>query len=371
MKSRRIILLAFGLLACLLLLSACKSQSSERPYDHLVTFDYNYGNLDANCVQQYLGVKDGALVGIEPGYSDDFKLQEVTHYYIEGWYTPKLDTAGNPQVDPETGRVLLDRKWDFEKDTVTSDTVLYANLRHQLTLTYVDRATGEVIGSIAGKSGETRNKPQSALEPKKEGYTFLGYYAEATGTEAFTWPYTFREDVENVNVYVDFIEGSWMVVDSAVAFNKGISANANLYLIADIDFSGSTPWITRSFGGTINGNGHKVTGIKLEQEGSKIFPSGFGLFSVLRAGAHLYDLTFEDVKIHFSAKSNMTFLVAPFATEAEKGARLESVTVTGQLVYDILKSPTSEVYDLIAKNGMRAEDVTDCDFRIVLTNENE
>lgn len=371
MKSRRIFFLAFGLLACLLLLSACSGNSSERPYDHVVTFDYNYGNLDANCTQQYLGVKDGALVGIEPGYSDDFKLQEVTHYYIDGWYTAKLDADGNPQTDPDTGCVLLDRKWNFKTDTVTEDIVLYANLRHQLTLTYVDRATGEVVGSIVGKLGETRKKPQSALEPKKAGYTFLGYYASETGDEPFSWPYTFREDTENINVYVDFIEGTWTIVDSAASFNKGISSNANLYLTADIDFSGSTPWITRSFSGTINGNGHKLSGITLEQEGSKIFPSGFGLFNVLRAEAYLYDLTFEDVEIRFSAKSNMTFVVAPFASEAEEGVRLQSVTVTGTLTYDISKSPTSEVYDLIAENGMRGEDVTDCDFRLVLVNENE
>ena len=90
-----------------------------------------------------------------------------------------------------------------------------------------------------------------------------------------------------------------------------------------------------------------------------------------QAGAHMLDCTFEDVEIRFSAKSNMTFVVAPFASEAEEGVRLQSVTVTGTLTYDISKSPTSEVYDLIAENGMRGEDVTDCDFRFVLVNENE
>ena len=88
------------LLSALLLLlcavgTACRGigDSGEAPYDHLVTFDYNYGNLEANCPTQYLGVRDGGLVSIQPGYSDAFTLYEIKGHYLEGWYTAKTGKA--------------------------------------------------------------------------------------------------------------------------------------------------------------------------------------------------------------------------------------------------------------------------------------
>ena len=40
-------------------LAACGGKSEEKPYDFLVTFNYNVGNLEADCPDQYLGVMEG------------------------------------------------------------------------------------------------------------------------------------------------------------------------------------------------------------------------------------------------------------------------------------------------------------------------
>ena len=77
---------------------ACDEQSQEKKYDHLVTFNYNIGNLGDAIDNQYLGVMDGSIVAIKPGYSDAYKEASLKDYYIEGWYTAKTDSDGNVLV---------------------------------------------------------------------------------------------------------------------------------------------------------------------------------------------------------------------------------------------------------------------------------
>ena len=356
------------LLAMLLLLPACGKKEEGKPYDFLVTFNYNVGNLDVSCPDQYLGVKNGGLVGIEPGFSDDFKLRPVANYYIEGWYTAKLASDGTPEQDAETGRVLLDRKWDFEKDTVTADTVLYANLIRQSTLSFVDLATGEVVKTLTATPGSRQNELMSVLAPKKEGYTLVGYYADAEKSSRFAWPFTFGE--EDTTAYVEFLEGTWTVADTAETFKRGISGNKNIYVTADLDFSG-TAWVTTAYNGTIEGNGHKLTGLTVSKVGSKNATAGFGLFTTLGANAQIRNLTVEDLTVRFSAGLAGSYRVAPLADEIKAGAKFANLTVSGTLYYDFSKAPASIVYPIAVKNDATDADVTDCTFNIPLVNANE
>lgn len=355
-------------LATLLLLPSCREKETGKPYDFLVTFNYNVGTLDVSCPDQYLGVKSGGLVGIQPGFNDDFKLRPVSNYYIEGWYTAKCAPDGTPEKDAETGRVLLDRKWNFESDTVTADTVLYANLIRQSMLSFVDIATGEVVKTLTGTPGSRQNELISVLAPKKDGYTLVGYYTDAAKTSRFQWPFTFAE--EDTTAYVEFLEGTWSIADSADAFKRGISGNKNIYVTADIDFTGKT-WVTTAYNGTIEGNGHKLTGLTLTKEGSKTATGGFGLFTTLGANAQIRDLTVENLTVRFSASLAGSYQVAPLADEIKAGARFERVCVTGTLTYDFSKAPASTVYSLAVKNGAAESDMTDCTFNISLVNANE
>ncbi|HBF14977.1 MAG TPA: hypothetical protein DDW30_04715 [Clostridiales bacterium] len=355
------------LLTVILLLPSCGEKGTEKPYDFLVTFNYNVGNLDVSCPDQYLGVKSGGVVGIEPGFNDDFKLRPIANYYIEGWYTPKLAADGTPEKDPTTGRVLLDKKWSFETDTVTADTVLYANLIRQSTLSFVDIATGEVVKTLTATPGTRQNELISVLAPKKDGYTLVGYYTDAAKTERFQWPFIYGD--EDVTAYVDFLEGNWSIADSAETFKRGISGNKNVYVTADLDFS-DTVWVTTSYNGTIEGNGHKLTGLTLKKDGSKTSTSGFGLFTTLGADANLRNLTIENLTIRFSASLAGSYRIAPIADEIKAGAKFDHVTVTGELSYDISKAPTSEVYPIAVKNGISDADMTDCDLNISLVNVN-
>ncbi len=359
------------LLAALLLLlcaagTACRGvgESGEAPYDHLVTFDYNYGKLDANCQTQYLGVMDGGLISVQPGYSEAFTLYAIKGHYMEGWYTAKTDADGKPLTDSETGMVLLDSKWDFETGTVSTDMTLYAHWVSESVLSFVDRETGDVLYTLRGTPGTSRKLPvqaENAILEKKPGNTVYGYFADAACTQPFAFPYTFGE--EDTTAYVSLLEGTWLIVRTPAEFQKGVNANANLYVDADLDFSQvAAGWQVRDFSGTISGNGHTIRGISLALEGSKNKSSNFALFGTLREKAYIHDVTFADVRISFDAKTNGTYAVAGFAWAAESGARLENITLTGSLTYNFASAPTSTVTAWIAENGMKPADASGCDY---------
>lgn len=356
------------LLVLLLLLPSCGKQQTEQPYDCLVTFNYNIGTMAVTCPDQYLGVKTGGVVGIQPGFNDDFPLNHVEGYYVEGWYTAKTQADGTPETDAQTGQVLLDRKWNFATDPVSADMVLYANLIRQSTLSFVDIETGAVIKTMTGTPGGQQGELISVLAPKKDGYTLVGYYTDTEKAERFQWPFTYAEG--DTVVYVEFIEGTWTIADSAETFMRGIAGNKDIYVTADIDFSGVN-WVTTSYNGTLQGNGHRLTGLTLRKEGNKNVTSGFGLFTVLGAKARISNLILEDVRLTFTATLGGTYEVAPLADEIKAGAQLDAVTMTGSLTYDIERAPASTVYPIAVRNGIDEGDVVNCVFDISLLDANE
>lgn len=359
------IICLFGLILTLCTLSSC-GESAEPPlYDHLVTFDYNVGDLTLDCKEQYLGVKDGGKIGLVPGDHDEFKQASTPHYTVEGWYTPKLAEDGTPMTDPATGRVLLDKKWSFATDTVSGDMTLYANLVRQSFLIFADAETGETLKTISSDPGSTERDP---LPPSKKGYTLLGYYADREKTTPFTFPYTYTEN--DVTVYADFLEGTWSLVDTAAELQKALRSSKNIYLTADIDMTG-VEWATLQYNGTLEGNGHKISGISFARSGDRKNRSGFGLFTTLGAKTKLSHVTFENVSITFTANLNDTYRVAPVADEVKAGARLDGVTVTGTLRYDISKAMTSEILPDFVKNGAAADAITGCQFAVTLVDQNE
>ena len=351
---------------CALFLFSCGTKDTEREFDHRVTFNYNYGKLDVECPEQYLGVKDGGKVAIMPGNNENFKLYEVPGYYLEGWYLPKTSESGAPLTDEASGMVLLDRKWNFGTDTVSGDMTLYARLIHQSVLSFRDVDTGEVVSTIKGNPGTSRQEPSTTLAPKKDGHTLLGYFTDEACTQPFAFPYTFEET--DRTVYVKFLEGNWQVVRSTGDFFSGIRNNQNLWITGDLDFTG-VKWLSLDYNATIAGNGCTLRGITVEQDGTKTYTAGFGLFNRLGAKAQMTDLTFEDVAIRFTAQVTGTFHVAPLAQEVSGTARIERVRMTGTLTYDIAKAPTSVIYPLVAMKTV-PDVFTDCTFTITLADAN-
>lgn len=357
-----LILVVLALLATTVL-TACSGKTKQKEYDYLVTFNYNVGNLTTLCKDQYLGVFEGKTVALHPEKNGEhMKEIEVEGYFVEGWYVAKKNSDGAVVIDPETNRVVLDRKWNFDTETVTSDMTLYANLQRQASLFYVDRATGEVLKTDIGKPGAIKNEP-GALAPKKNGYTLLGYFVNEEGNEKFSWPYTYGET--DGTVYCEFLEGNWTVINNPRAFTT-IASSAKVYLTADLDFSEVT-WVPKSFDGEINGNGHKITGINYTKELTSTNDT-VALFISLGANAYIHDLTIEDAHLSVNTvKAGAPINVAFFAYSTMEGAKLENVTVSGTLSYKNFVSKDEETgktqigdiepFTFVVNNGMKEEDI--------------
>ena len=337
---------------------ACNDSESEKKYDHLVTFNYNVGDLGEGFENQYLGVMDGSVVALKPGDLDAYKEASLKGYYIEGWYTAKTDSDGKVIVGQD-GRVTLDEKWDFEKDTVSSNMTLYANFVQQASLV-IKGGDKDVV--FTGLPGSTRKEPSSALAPKRNGYTFLGYYTDDTYTQKFTWPYVFEAGV-TTNVYALFMEGDWKIVSTADDFILALGAKKNIYVTADLDFTGKK-WPTGlNYGGEIAGNGHTFTGIEFAIEASKSFNSNFALFGTLSSTAYLHDFTIENAQLSFSDGGfvSVEYKVALFAWKMEAGVKVENVTVSGTIAKGSVNNASDVEFFKMCANDQGAV-ITNCNF---------
>lgn len=356
---------------CCLALCSCGEGESVKKYDYLVTFDYNTGKTESNCKNQYLGVLEGSLVGIQPGDNENFRKGEVPGYYLEGWYIAKTDADGNVIKNEETGRAVLDTKWDFASMRVNGNMTLYANFVRTAIMRYIDADLYDaadplneaaILDSNPEMPGTVLKKP-TVLAPEKDGYTLFGYYSDAECTIDFTWPCTVATD--DITVFVKFIEGNWNIVDSEEALIKALAKGGNIYLTKDLDFS-SAEWVYGDYNAEFNGNGHKISGITLKRVCDRR-NFGAGIFGELGQNAYVHDLVIENATIEFKvAFSSGEFKAGFFAYSAKEGARVSNVTVDGTLYYDYGSNVTSSVYEWIAEGSATT---VNCDYTGVKTEE--
>lgn len=350
-------------------LVACdQNEESGFRYEFLVTFDYNEGNLvdeDDALEDQWLGIKEAnSLISIRPGYHTMMKERSIKGYYIEGWYLPQVDEDGNVKKDDD-GFVLLDSKWDFQTQRVSEPTTLYANFVKEAVIHFIDRADGtEAGGSISGKPGTVRNKPSKIGEPTKPQATFWGkYYTTRDGDKEFEWPYTFG--TEDINVYVDFVDGAgWNFVSDEDTFVKIFNANGKIYLLEDLDFTDKPIWDTITYNAEINGKNHVIKGINRQLESAKGDTANKGgVFGALGPRAYIHDITFEDVEVTYSTWVDpaIDLYVGLFAWQAEATTRIENVRLTGTLSYNTYNGGVVGS-KWIAIDKTTDENIIDCDY---------
>lgn len=367
--------LSLKLLICVLviaglatLLVAC-NVGGPAHFDHLVTFVYNIGDMGLNAEPQYIGVMKGGLVSIRPGYSHDFKEFEDQGYYLTGWYLPaEVDEEGNPTTD-ENGFVILGEEWNFKTMRVTRDITLYGKVEKKSMVHFIDRSTGnEVFAEY-----DIANTPGTVLksfvfEPKRENSTFLGkYYVAPTGKEEFTFPYTVQDT--DINVYVEFLDGEYMLVRNAIGFRSAVASNQNIYLLEDIDFENKATflWALGTYSGEINGSPdrHTIKNVSRTMTGAKNNPSNFSaLFGTLGAKAYIHDVNFENITLNYTLDISLpsaNVFVGLFAWRAQQGARVENVTISGNLRYSIPDGTHITCNPFIGENLMNPDDIN-CNY---------
>lgn len=368
--------LSLKLLICVLvlvglatLLVACNIGGPAH-FDHLVTFVYNTGNIVDSPETQQVGVFDNGLVSIRPGYSNNFKLYNLEGYYFTGWYLPaEVDEEGNPTKD-ENGFVILGEKWDFKKMRVTEDIKLYGAFEKQSMVHFINRGTGEEVPM----QYPIVNTPGTVLTafifaPELENHTFLGkYYVAPTGNEEFTFPYTVQET--DVNVYVEFLDGEYVLVSTRNQLRTAIATNQNVYLLNDIDCENNESylWALGTYSGEINGSPerHTIKNVSRTITAARNRQSNFSaLFGTLGANAYIHDVNFENVNLMFTLDSSLTsanIFVGLFAWRAQQGARVENVTISGNLRYSLPDDMHVTFSEFIGESLLNPNDIINCNY---------
>ncbi len=368
------LLLIISSVACLsLVLTGCSgcSSSNAAHYDYLVTFNYNTVGLDVQgevYEDQYLGAFEGKKImqPVKPSNklynSSDFKERQINRYEVVGWYTAKTDADGNVQKTPD-GRPVLDRRWNFNVDVVTSDITLYALLevKPSVSLVYDGKVQKTSNYTKGTKVTQQRFLP---VPPTWSGHTFYGYYKDENMTEPFSFPFTLGE--QDVVIYARFIDGeNWSIVSTADEFHKAYHATAKIYVDADIDFTDYKFTKTKlAFNGEINGNKHKLKNLDVALSTEINSGEMMGFFGRLGARSHIRDLTFENMTVTVNTVAKLPTQAALFAWRIDSGAKLERVKVVNGRIRrgTIFEGSEAVLYGLCTQKSLSGVTLTECDF---------
>ena len=219
-------------------------------------------------------------------------------------------------------------------DPITQNITLYAKYESLPALVALDEE-GKECQRKTGENGVVREPVSESSYPKKEGYTFVEYYTDEDRTQRFDgWPVIIGG--EDVTLYAKFVEGTWSVVKTADAFTSALSQNADIYIpdfIGEIDLSGETSTLCKSYNAELQGNGCVLTGIKLETTSSTTGTNPpYSLFGEFGSSAKIENVTVE-AEIEYTVSATGQFSVSLLADKAAAGAVFKNVTTRGRITF--------------------------------------
>lgn len=341
-KIFKLALVTFVLLAITLLATACGN--AETPYDKndadgytvSIRYDANGGFfatstsiiMDSYNISGLTADSNGkvklSLMAPEDNRRGDTDTFQATKngYFLAGWYTER-----NESTDSEGNTVYTYAgKWDFSKDTLDVDpNKTYSSSEPELTLyaawvpmyevNFIDKTSGNTVSTYAYNPMNTTelqipqwNTKTGEIEmyrfPQQKNYTFCAAYEDAADTEALEGTVQLVTSVlENgvpekkvTNIYVEYMEGEWYHIYNAKQLKDNASPMGNYILEADLDFADVTwpgVFMTGNFTGSIQGNGHTIRNVTINQTNTG--STNVGLFGALQAGSKLENVTFENV----------------------------------------------------------------------------
>ncbi len=383
------LLITFMLLATLLFVTACVDNST--PYDKndangytvsvkfdangglfttntsVITDSYNISGMNKNVngnVELGLLAPDNAIRG-----TGNYFTPAKNGYFLAGWYTERTETGKDADGNPIYSYA---NKWDFEKGTFEVDPsktysasepvlTLYAAWVPLFQINFYSVSDGELIGKYTYNPTEVNEikVPQwgedGAMEmynfPVKNGYTFEAAYYDKDATKLVEKTVKHNGTVnlatgtaENatMDLYVDLMEGNWFHIYNMDQFLKHAAINGSYVLHTDLDFKCNSEnkderkyWPSAlSFGtfvGTIEGNGHTISNVSVEQNNnSKV---NWGLFGMLSDSAKIKDVTFD----------NVTFTIAKGTRTAGTTFGLLAGTISGKATLENIQITNSTI----------------------------
>ena len=298
-------------------------------------------------------------------------------YFLAGWYeerAPRVDENGNAldawgELTSVSGReqaYTYSGKWDFANDKLTVDPAkTYADNEYALTLyaAWIPYFEFEVYEQKDGRFvkleelsvktlgyqspewvGENAVQISMNSMPKRQGYTLVGAYTDAEMTNQMSGTFDYRTQIDyekgiayqsKIPIYTVWEEGNRYNIYTAKQFMDNIDINGIYEIHADLDFSDISYWSPvlskGTFQGKIIGNGHKFMNITATQADSdnSIY---CGLFGRLAEKAELTDITFENVSFTIRGSRKPGFNYGLLAGAIDEAAKLEGVSVTGNLI---------------------------------------
>ncbi len=350
-KRSKSILIAFMLLAALMLVTACSDNAGT--YDKLdaagytvsVKFDANGGLFAPNTsviVDSYnisdMAKNDAGNAQLALLAPNDSVRGEGNHYnvnksgyFLAGWYTERTETGTDEKGNPT---YTYANKWNFETDLLEVDAsktysasepvvTLYAAWVPEFQINFISLDNNESVGTYKfTPTATTEIKVPEWSEdgsmkmynfPKRDGYTFEAAYYDQAATKlaegTLTHTGTINEEngtADNIvmDVYVNWKEGEWYRISTVKQFQQYAHTGGSYELLADLDFQCNSEdskdhkfWpdalIYGTFNGTIVGNGHTISNVNVEQTNNSA--TNAGLFGALGENAKITDLTFENV----------------------------------------------------------------------------
>lgn len=324
---------------------------------------------------------------LQPGSSqrgDGEAVTEVSNdgHFLAGWYTertPRVNAAGEAldeygELCSVTGRAQgyeYSGLWDFENDWYSVDPdaeytsaepvlTLYAGWIPYFSYTFYEPVyaadgttvtawteVGETTFDPSFSDGSLKlpawNEETGALDmndfPSVQGKTFTAVYAdEALSQELTQVTHTGTIDYEkgiatghDEPLYTTWREGTWFRIRTAEQFSRNGRIDGSYEILSDLDFTDVT-WpagLSRGiYSGTIEGNGHTFSNIKVTQ--TSVTDTRGGLFGNIAASASIKDVTFENVTYTLSAGTRMAGAqFGLFTGNLSADAEIENVAVSG------------------------------------------
>ena len=268
-----LILRGGGVLLLLLILLSCNSG----PDSHTVTFNLDGGRFP-NGYETTVAIADGGTLSDIPEPVKD--STSSYRYTFDGWYTDESFKNEYDVTLPVTGDITIYAKWNRY------------SISHTKTYTVTFTIDDEVVATQTVKEGELATEPEGLgkKDDTNPSYSIVHYVTEwkrEGEASAFTFDTPIIEDIILVGTYDSTAPSGYEVNDAAGlrAWAEAIKSNNALacVLLDDIVLEGGPGnWTPVDFGGTFDGQGHKISNVNINTSSAE---EHSGFFAELTSGA--------------------------------------------------------------------------------------
>lgn len=330
MKRKILILLTLVAIVAALtvLLSGCSGSNDPTEGKYIVTFEINGGILNYGTSSTNGRINYAYYPGTYVKDPSEFPNYQIYRngYIFTGWYTSEECAPGD--------------KWDFSKTLDVEKLTLYAGWEVAINYTYsVNYVSGDetvALGSYKVSAGETFEDWRD-FAGKRDGYTPNGFFSdpECTVPWNFSTAHPGGDADLDVPVYVNYIEGSWTLVNDFDQLKSALKNGESVYLMNDIDCGGGELYISGSYNNIFDGNGCKVTNFTVSSKGTTFVPT-LAIFNKLASGADIRNVFLENAEYTLSVNTGipaneLTVKAAALAVNIDSGVTISNVSVSGTL----------------------------------------